>query len=87
MKIMCHSPSFRAEAGGHGRDVRGLLRQHQFHKVNRGVSSQTSTTFFVSVSVEVVCFGSSVVVFCAIPLDTHRLVCICTQKVDCCVWA
>jgi seryl-tRNA synthetase len=27
------SPSFRAEAGSAGRDTRGLLRQHQFHKV------------------------------------------------------
>jgi seryl-tRNA synthetase len=27
------TPCFRAEAGSHGRDVRGLTRQHQFHKV------------------------------------------------------
>ena len=33
IKHVCHSPSFRAEAGSHGRDTRGLLRQHQFHKV------------------------------------------------------
>lgn len=33
IKLVCHSPSFRAEAGSHGRDTRGLLRQHQFHKV------------------------------------------------------
>jgi len=33
MHLTCHSPSFRAEAGSHGRDTRGLLRQHQFHKV------------------------------------------------------
>lgn len=31
--MVCHSPSFRAEAGSYGRDTRGLLRQHQFHKV------------------------------------------------------
>lgn len=30
---VCYSPSFRAEAGSYGRDTRGLLRQHQFHKV------------------------------------------------------
>ena len=30
---VCHSPCFRAEAGSYGRDTRGLLRQHQFHKV------------------------------------------------------
>jgi seryl-tRNA synthetase len=28
-----HTPCFRAEAGSHGRDVRGLIRQHQFDKV------------------------------------------------------
>lgn len=33
IRHVCHSPSFRAEAGSHGRDTRGLLRQHQFHKV------------------------------------------------------
>lgn len=27
------TPCFRAEAGAHGRDTRGLIRQHQFHKV------------------------------------------------------
>ncbi len=27
------SPCFRAEAGSHGKDVRGIIRQHQFHKV------------------------------------------------------
>jgi seryl-tRNA synthetase len=30
---VCYSPCFRAEAGSYGRDTRGLLRQHQFHKV------------------------------------------------------
>jgi seryl-tRNA synthetase len=28
-----HTPCFRAEAGSHGRDVRGLIRQHQFQKI------------------------------------------------------
>ena len=28
-----HTPCFRAEAGSHGRDVRGMIRQHQFQKV------------------------------------------------------
>jgi len=27
------TPCFRAEAGSYGKDVRGLIRQHQFHKV------------------------------------------------------
>lgn len=33
IKIVCMTPCFRAEAGSYGRDTRGLLRQHQFHKV------------------------------------------------------
>jgi seryl-tRNA synthetase len=32
-RYTAHTPCFRAEAGSHGRDVRGLIRQHQFNKV------------------------------------------------------
>lgn len=32
-RFVCHSPCFRSEAGSHGRDTRGLIRQHQFEKV------------------------------------------------------
>ncbi|MCK8515722.1 serine--tRNA ligase [Methylonatrum kenyense] len=32
-KMVCHSPAFRAEAGSYGKDVRGMIRQHQFEKV------------------------------------------------------
>ncbi len=33
VRYTCHSPCFRSEAGSHGRDTRGLIRQHQFEKV------------------------------------------------------
>ena len=33
IKLTAHSPCFRSEAGSHGRDTRGLIRQHQFDKV------------------------------------------------------
>jgi seryl-tRNA synthetase len=33
MRMAAHSMCFRAEAGSHGRDVRGMIRQHQFEKV------------------------------------------------------
>ena len=33
LKYVAFTPCFRAEAGSAGRDVRGLIRQHQFHKV------------------------------------------------------
>ncbi len=33
IKYACHTPCFRSEAGSHGKDVRGMIRQHQFEKV------------------------------------------------------
>lgn len=33
IKHVCHSPCFRSEAGSYGRDTRGIIRQHQFEKV------------------------------------------------------
>jgi seryl-tRNA synthetase len=33
LKYVCHSPCFRSEAGSYGKDTRGLIRQHQFDKV------------------------------------------------------
>jgi seryl-tRNA synthetase len=33
IKFVCHTPCFRSEAGSYGRDTRGMIRQHQFEKV------------------------------------------------------
>ena len=33
LKFVCHTPCFRSEAGSYGRDTRGMIRQHQFDKV------------------------------------------------------
>lgn len=33
IKMVAHTPCFRSEAGSYGRDVRGMIRQHQFEKV------------------------------------------------------
>src|SRR5690348_9791835 len=33
MKLTAHTPCFRAEAGSYGKDVKGMIRQHQFEKV------------------------------------------------------
>ena len=33
LQLCAHTPCFRSEAGSYGRDVRGMLRQHQFDKV------------------------------------------------------
>lgn len=32
-KFVCHTPCFRREAGSYGKDTRGMIRQHQFEKV------------------------------------------------------
>lgn len=33
LKFVCHTPCFRSEAGSYGKDTRGMIRQHQFEKV------------------------------------------------------
>ncbi len=33
LNFVCHSPCFRSEAGSYGKDTRGMIRQHQFEKV------------------------------------------------------
>lgn len=33
IRLVAHTPCFRSEAGSHGRDTRGMIRQHQFDKV------------------------------------------------------
>ncbi len=43
-KFVCHTPCFRSEAGSYGKDTRGMIRQHQFEKVElvKIVDSETS---------------------------------------------
>jgi seryl-tRNA synthetase len=33
LRFACHTPCFRSEAGSYGKDTRGMIRQHQFEKV------------------------------------------------------
>ena len=33
IKLACHTPCFRSEAGSYGKDTKGMIRQHQFEKV------------------------------------------------------
>ena len=44
MKLTAHTPCFRSEAGSYGRDTRGMIRQHQFDKVEmvQLVAAETS---------------------------------------------
>jgi len=45
VKFTCHTPCFRSEAGSYGKDTRGMIRQHQFEKVElvQFVKPQEST--------------------------------------------
>lgn len=45
LKYVAYSACFRAEAGAHGRDTRGLIRQHQFNKVELVKFVQPETSF------------------------------------------
>ena len=45
IRYVAFTPCFRAEAGSHGRDVRGLIRQHQFNKVELFQFATPETSF------------------------------------------
>ena len=45
LKFVCHSPCFRSEAGSYGKDTRGMIRQHQFEKVELVQMVKPGTSF------------------------------------------
>jgi seryl-tRNA synthetase len=45
MRVTAHTPCFRAEAGSYGKDVKGMIRQHQFEKVELVQIVEPSTSF------------------------------------------
>jgi seryl-tRNA synthetase len=45
IKYVAYTPCFRAEAGAHGKDTRGLTRQHQFNKVELVKFSRPETSY------------------------------------------
>jgi len=44
-RFAAYTPCFRSEAGSYGKDIRGLIRQHQFNKVEMMVFSRPETSF------------------------------------------
>jgi seryl-tRNA synthetase len=44
-KFVAYTPCFRSEAGSHGKDVRGLIRQHQFNKVELVKFADPATSY------------------------------------------
>jgi seryl-tRNA synthetase len=45
ISLCAYTPCFRSEAGSHGRDVRGIIRQHQFQKVELVKFSAPETSY------------------------------------------
>lgn len=45
IKLTAHSPCFRSEAGAYGRDTRGMIRQHQFDKVEMVQVVEPATSY------------------------------------------
>ncbi|MEN6559988.1 MAG: serine--tRNA ligase [Acidobacteriota bacterium] len=45
VRFVAWTPCFRSEAGSYGKDVRGLIRQHQFNKVEMMIFSRPETSF------------------------------------------
>jgi seryl-tRNA synthetase len=45
LKYVCHTPCFRSEAGSYGKDTRGMIRQHQFDKVELVQIVQPQTSY------------------------------------------
>lgn len=73
IKMTAHSPCFRKEAGSAGRDTRGMIRQHQFHKVE--LVSITSAEQSDMVFDEMVNCASDMLASLGL---AHRLVRLCT---------
>ncbi len=45
LRLVAYTPCFRSEAGSYGKDIRGLIRQHQFNKVELMVFSMPERSF------------------------------------------
>lgn len=73
IKMTAYTPCFRKEAGAAGRDTRGMIRQHQFHKVELVALSKPETSD--EVFDEMVACASDILSALELP---HRLVTLCT---------
>lgn len=73
IKMTAHTPCFRKEAGSAGRDTRGMIRQHQFHKVELVVISKPEES--MAMLDEMVSCASDMLRELGLP---HRLMALCS---------
>ncbi|KAF0158488.1 MAG: seryl-tRNA synthetase [Syntrophaceae bacterium] len=71
--LVAYSPCFRAEAGSYGKDTRGLIRQHQFNKVEMVKFSKPETSY--DELEKLTANAEEVLKMLGIP---YRTVCLCT---------
>jgi seryl-tRNA synthetase len=73
LKFVCHTPCFRREAGSYGKDTRGMIRQHQFDKVElvHVVRPETSYDALEELT------GNAETILRKLDLP-YRVVCLCT---------
>ncbi|MBI2798918.1 MAG: serine--tRNA ligase [Gammaproteobacteria bacterium] len=75
-RYVCHSPCFRSEAGSYGRDTRGMIRQHQFEKVEL-VQFSTPETSYAQLE-ELTAHAESILQRLELP---YRTVALCTGDI------
>lgn len=73
LKLTAHSPCFRSEAGAYGKDTRGLIRQHQFDKVEMVQIVQPETSY--DVLEEMVSHAENILKLLELP---YRVITLCT---------
>ena len=73
LKFVAHTPCFRSEAGSYGRDTRGLIRQHQFEKVELVQISKPTDSY--DVLEELTAHAESILKLLELP---YRKVTLCT---------
>lgn len=73
VKYVAYTPCFRSEAGAHGRDTRGIVRQHQFNKVEL-VKFSTPERSYEELE-ELLLDAEEVLQFLNLP---YRVICLCT---------
>jgi seryl-tRNA synthetase len=78
IKMTAHSPCFRSEAGSYGRDTRGLIRQHQFDKVEM---VQSCTRKILDALEEMVGHAEKVLQLLELP---YRVMALCTGDMGFC---
>ena len=77
IKLTSYTPCFRKEAGSGGKDIRGIIRQHQFHKVE--LVSITKAENSYKIFDEMVQCASDLLSSLNLP---HRLVSLCTADMS-----